>query len=99
MYIVRDIMHCQPGKVRDMVTRFKALNNLAPKMGFKPCRILTDVSGEAFWTIVGEFEVDSIDGFFAMMGKMSSNEEAGRIMAGYHDMAQGGRREIYKVEA
>jgi hypothetical protein len=99
MYIVRDIMQCKPGKVREMVRRFKALNDLAPKMGMKPCRILTDVSGETFWTIVGEFEVDSIDSFFAMMAKMSTNEEAGQIMAGYHDAAQGGRREIYKVEA
>jgi hypothetical protein len=98
MYIVRDVMHCKPGKVREMVKRFKAVNDLAPKMGFKPCRILTDVSGEPFWTIIGEFEVESPDAFFAMMEKMFTNEEAGRIMEGYHDSAQGGRREIFKVE-
>jgi hypothetical protein len=33
-----------------------------------------------------------------MMEKMFTNEEAGRIMEGYHDSAQGGRREIFKVE-
>jgi hypothetical protein len=98
MYIVRDIMQCKPGKVREMVKRFKSLNDLAPKIGIKPCRILTDVTGAPFWTIVGEFEVDNVDGFFAMMEKAFTNEEAGRIMAGYHDMVQGGRREIYKVE-
>ena len=48
MYIVRDVLHCKPGKVRDMVKRFKAINGLASKMGFKPCRILTDVSGEPY---------------------------------------------------
>jgi len=98
VYIIRDIMQCKPGKVREMVKRFKSVNDLAPKIGIKPCRILTDVSGEPFWTVVGEFEVDSVDSFFAMMEKAFANEEAGRIMAGYHDMVQGGRREIYKVE-
>lgn len=99
MYVVRDIMQCKPGKVREMVDRFKAINALGAKMGMKPGRILTDVSGEAFWTIVGEFEVEAIDDFFAMMAKMFTNEEAGRVMAGYHDGVQGGRREIFKVEA
>jgi hypothetical protein len=65
----------------------------------RPCRILTDLSAEPFWTVVGEFEVESIDGFFAMMEKSFANEEAGKIMAGYHEMVQGGRREIYKLEA
>lgn len=32
------------------------------------------------------------------MEKAFTNEEAGRIMAGYHDLVVSGRREIYKVE-
>jgi len=46
MYIIREVMQCKPGKVREMVKRFKSLNELAPKMGLKPFRILTDVSGD-----------------------------------------------------
>jgi hypothetical protein len=34
-----------------------------------------------------------------MMVKAFANEEAGKVMAGCHEMVQGGRREIYKVEA
>jgi hypothetical protein len=98
MYIVRDIMQCKPGQVREMVKKFKSLNELAPKVGMKTCRILTDVAGESFWTIVGEFEVETIDSFFEMMNKTFANAEAGKIMAGYHEMVQGGRREIYKIE-
>jgi hypothetical protein len=37
---------------------------------------------------VGEFQVESIDGFVAMMEKACANEEAGTIMAGYHEMVQ-----------
>ena len=98
MYVIRDIVQCKPGKVRDMVTKFKSFNNLAPKIGIKPFRLFTDVSGEPFWTVVAETEVDSVDEFFAMMGKAMANDEVGRIMAGYHDLVQAGRREIYKAE-
>jgi hypothetical protein len=64
MYVIRDVMQCKPGKVREMVKRFKSLNELAPKIGLKPSRILTDVSGEPFWTVVGITEVESLDEFF-----------------------------------
>jgi hypothetical protein len=47
----------------------------------------------------GITEVESLDGFFQAMEKAFANEEARRIMADYHDLVQGGRREIYKVEA
>jgi hypothetical protein len=99
MYVIREVMQCKPGKVREMVKRFKSLNELAPKMGLPPSRILTDVSGAPYWTVVGIMEVESLDKFFASMEKAFANEEAGRIMAGYHELIVGGKREIYKVEA
>ena len=98
MYVVSEIMQCKPGKVRDMVKKFKSLNDLAPKLGLKPFRILTDVSGEPFWTVVAVTEVESLDEFFGAMDKAMANEEARTILAGYHDLVVSGRREIYKAE-
>jgi hypothetical protein len=98
MYIVSEIMQCKPGKVRDMVKKFKSLNDLAPKLGLKPFRILTDVCGEPFWTVVAITEVESLDEFFGAMDKAMANEEARTILAGYHDLVVSGRREIYKAE-
>lgn len=98
MYVIRDVMNCKPGKVGEMVKRFKSLNDLAPKLGLKPSRVLTDVSGAPFWTIVAITEVESLDGFFASMEKTYANEEARKIMAGYHEFVQSGHREIYKLE-
>ena len=98
MYVIRDVMNCKPGKVGEMVKRFKALNELAPQLGIKASRILTDVSGAPFWTVVGILEVESLDQFFASMQKAGANEEARKIMAGYHDLVQSGHREIYKLE-
>ena len=98
MYIIREVMHCKPGKVREMVKKFKSLNELAPKMGLPQSRIFTDVVGEPFWTVIGITEVESLDQYFATMEKAFANEEARKIMMGYHDLVVSGRREIYKDE-
>lgn len=98
MYVVREVMQCRPGKVREMVTRFKRLSTVIEKMGFKPFRVFTDLSGEPFWTVVAETDTDSLDGFLAMEGKVMANEEARQLMSGYHDLVQAGRREIYRAE-
>ena len=98
MYLVRDVMQCKPGKVREMVNKFKDMSALAQTMGHRPFRLYTDVTGEPFWTVVAETEVDSVDDFFAMMEKVMAQEEARRIMSGYHDLVEKGRRELYRVE-
>jgi hypothetical protein len=99
MYVIREVMQCKPGKVREMVQRFKKLNAIAPRIGLKPTQILTDVTGEPFWTVVGITEVERLEDFFASMEKFFADEEARAVMAGYHDLVVNGRREIYKVEA
>jgi len=99
MYVIREIMQCKPGKVREMVNKFKSLSTVMQAMGFTPFRLLTDVSGEPFWTVVAETDVNSLDDFIAMEGKVMANEEARRAMGGYHDLVERGRREIYKRES
>ena len=32
MYVIREVMQCKPGKVREMVNRFKSLSGLVEKM-------------------------------------------------------------------
>ena len=98
MYVVREIVQCKPGKVREMVTKFKSVSSVMQAMGFTPFRLLTDVSGEPFWTVVAETEVDSLDKFAAVEAQVMANDEARRAMAGYHDLVERGRREIYKRE-
>ena len=96
MYIVREIVQCKPGKVREMVNKFKGVSDIAENMGYKPFRFYTDVSGAEFWTLVAEAEVETIDDFFTMMDKVLSQDEARQTMSGYHELIQNGRREIYK---
>lgn len=99
MYVIRDILHCKPGKVRALVDKFKKVSAAMRQLGFPPPRILTDAGGGPFWTLELEFEAESMDAFGVMEGKVMSDAAIGAIMAGYHDLVEGGRREFYKIEA
>ena len=99
MYVIREVLHCKPGKVRQMAEKFRAISHALQEMGHGPMRLLTDVTGEPFWTIVAEASVEKVDDFFAMEQKLMADESLRRIMADYHDLVENGRREIYRVES
>jgi len=98
MYIIREVLHCKPGKVRQMVEKFSAISNVLKEIGQEPLRLLTDVTGEPFWTIVAEAEVERIDDFFTFEQTLMGNETLRKTMADYHDLVESGRREIYRIE-
>lgn len=99
MYVIREVLHCKPGKVRLMVEKFRGISAALEDMGQEPLRLLTDVSGESFWTIVAEARVETIDDFFAVEQKLMANERLRQTMADYHDLVESGRREIFRVES
>jgi len=102
MLLIREIFYCKPGKVRPMIDKFKAMSSLMEKSGAKGMRLLTDLSGEQYWTLVAEMEVEN----FAAFEKMTSGEgqseadakEFEKIMTGYHDLVDHGKREVFKLE-
>jgi hypothetical protein len=98
MYVVREVLHCKPGKVRQMVEKFKAMSTALTELGHEPLRLLTDVSGEPFWTIIAEVQVPKVDDFFATEQQLMANETLRKTMADYHDLVESGRREIYRIE-
>jgi hypothetical protein len=99
MYVIREVLHCKPGKVRQMADKFRAISHALQEMGHEPMRLLTDVTGEPFWTIVAEAKVEKIDDFFAVEQKLTADERVREAMADYHDLVESGRREIYRVES
>ncbi len=102
MYLVREIFYCKPGQVRPLVEKFTAMSRLSEKLGMPPMRIMTDLSAERYWTLVGEMEVPSLQAFQDMManpqGSAEDKKEFESIMKGYHELVESGRREIYKIE-
>ena len=98
MYVIREVLNCKPGKVRDLAEKFRGLSAVLTDMGQEPLRILTDVTGEPFWTLVVEAKVEKIDDFFTLEQRLMSNETLRKTMADYHSLVDRGRREIYRVE-
>lgn len=81
-----------------MLEKFRAISAALTDMDYQPLRLLTDISGEPFWTIVAEAKVDTVEAFFAAEEKLTANEAVRVAMADYHDLVQSGRREILRVE-
>jgi hypothetical protein len=102
MLLIREVMYCKPGKVRPMVDKFLAMSKINEKLGMGKMRVMTDFCAERYWTIVSEFEVESMQAFEEMMqgGGMDEKtmKEMEKLMQGYHDNVEYGRREIYKLE-
>lgn len=98
MFLVRDIMYCKPGQVRPTVDKFLALAKLLRDKGQGDMRVMTDVVGEQYWTLVAETEVDSLDAYVSMGPNEEDASEFEAIMEGYHDLVDHGRREVYKLE-
>lgn len=104
MLLVREVFHCKPGKVRPMVERFQAMSKLGEKSGMPKMRVMTDLVGEKYWTLVAEMEVPTLKAFEDMFSGADSgmseedNQEMERLMTGYHDFIESGRREIYRIE-
>ena len=99
MYVIREVLHCKPGKVRPMLEKFKSISTLMQETGQQPLRLLTDVTAQPFWTIVAEATVARIEDFFAMEESLMANEALRKTMADYHDLVESGRREIYRLES
>jgi hypothetical protein len=98
MIMVREVLNCRPGKVRELVEKFKALGAAMEEMGVEPFRLFTDVAAEQFWTLVLQSEHETLDDFNAVESRIMSDDRAKAALAGYHDLVVSGRREIYKVE-
>jgi len=102
MLLIREIMYCKPGKVRPLVEKFLAMSKLMEKGGMGKMRIMTDLCGEQYWTLVADFETKNLAEFEAMMSGQGQDaatmKEMESLMAGYHDLVERGRREIFKIE-
>jgi hypothetical protein len=99
MFLVREIMHCRPGKVGEIVKRFKQMEPIMKEMGFKEGqRVMTDMSGERFWTVVSEQPVESLEQYLQLTRQTMTDPRVQKIMQGYHEFVETGKREIYKIE-
>lgn len=102
MYLIREIMHCKPGKAKPLVEKFLAMAKLSGSSGMPAMRVMTDFTADRYWMVVSEMEVANLQAFEEMMSGKGMEPELGKkldeIMKGYHDLVESGRREIYRIE-
>jgi hypothetical protein len=41
MYVIREVLNCRPGKVRQMIEKFRSISAVLKEMGEEPLRLLT----------------------------------------------------------
>ncbi len=97
MYLVREILVCKPGRVKELVAMFKESFNYMEGSGLSNARVMTDTA-TTYWTVVAEFEVNSPGDVWDGHQKLGQREEFAEAMKGYMDCVKGGRREIFKIE-
>ena len=99
MYVIREILNCKPGKVRQVLEGFRTISAALEEMGRPPFRLMTDASGEPFWTLVAETTIETVEAFFEMERTVMAKESVQKGAAGFHELVIGGRREIFRLEA
>ena len=98
MYLIREILKARPGKVKELVRKFKEASKYFEKDTMKNFKIMTDVA-TTYWTVVMEFEVEDLGQFAKdLRGGGKPMPEVDKIMEGYMDLVKGGHREIYLIE-
>ncbi|MBM3224755.1 MAG: hypothetical protein FJZ47_13250 [Candidatus Tectomicrobia bacterium] len=98
-YMIRLVYHCKRSKVLDVIAGLKGVDHAYVSYGFNTNgKIYVDRTGPMD-TAVYQFEVDSLDTFFAWQRGIYANPpaEALPVIACLNDNAVEGFREIYEV--
>jgi hypothetical protein len=99
MYVIRNVMHCKPGKVNDLINKMREMESVMKKADPKiQTRIMTDVSGARFWTAIIEVETDSIERHEELGRKAMQDPAVAKSLGEYHNFVESGYREIFKLE-
>jgi hypothetical protein len=97
MYLIREVFNAKPGKAKELVKKFKAAAPYFEKQGMGSYKVMTDIA-TTYWTVVLESEVEDLGVFAKEIRGGTSEPEVGKIMEGYMDLLEGGRREIFLIE-
>ena len=95
MFLIREIFHCRPGKAGEMVKRFKQMEPIMAEFGAKGTqRVMTDMSGERYWTVVSETEVDAIEQYLNTTRQTMTDPRMQKYIQGYHEIVEWEARDL-----
>ncbi len=92
MILVREVFICKPGMASKFAKLMKSVMQSAPER----VAVMTDLTG-MFNKVVLQSEYKSLQDFEARMKDYMTNQIMRDKMAGYTEMYQSGKREIYQI--
>jgi hypothetical protein len=95
MYVIRNVFRCKPGKAMEVAQKFNAAHAAMSDLGFQT-RVMVDEVAD-FWTVVAEVMVDDMAKFAERMRERGSRDDVKQAMAGYMDLVESGRREVFRL--
>jgi hypothetical protein len=98
MYLLREVCRAERGKAPEMVAAFKTLDQWFEQAGYANRRITVDCTGPMD-TVVYEWEVESLDQYFAMERGtfVSPDADTQALIDAMNTNAAAGSKEIYEV--
>lgn len=99
MIVVRDIFQVKFGKAQDAIAAWKKGHELIEKIDGNGMntRLLTDVAGGNYYTLVMESEFGSLADYEASMARIIGNKDWKSWYQNFVPLAESGRREILNV--
>jgi hypothetical protein len=97
-YMIREVFHCKRGKVPVILDDVKIIIEFMKSQGITDHKLYVDIAQDMD-TVFHEYEVDSLDQYFAAERGVFVNPtpEIRQLIDHYNDNTVAGRREIYEV--
>jgi hypothetical protein len=97
-YMIREVFHCKRGKVPVILDDVKIIIEFMKGQGITDHKLYVDIAQDMD-TVFHEYEVDSLDQYFALERGVFVNPtpEIRQLIDHYNDNTVAGRREIYEV--
>ena len=97
-YMIREVFHCKRGKVPVILDDVKIIIEFMKGQGITAHKLYVDIAQDMD-TVFHEYEVDSLDQYFAFERGVFVNPapETRQLIDHYNDNTVAGRREIYEV--
>lgn len=97
MILVRNIFQLKFGKARDAIAAWKKGMAIAERLGVERFRLLTDLAGPDFYTLILEGTYQSLADFEQTSQKLMGSSEWQAWYPQVQALCEGGRREILNV--
>ena len=96
MIVVRDVFQLKFGKAKEALSLLKESLELSKKSGYKPDRLLTDLTGQ-YYTLIMEGTFKNLADYESILSREMGNGDWKQWYQKFTPLVESGRREIFTV--